>query len=298
MKLIAIVPCRSEGWIAGLTFRGLLMWVDELVVLDHASDPPISASNFWDRADRNRVTILVESNPEWDEMRDRQRLLDQARARGATRIVTIDADELVTGNLLPDIRPGVECMPAHTLLQLPWVQLRGDLHTMHRAGAGLWGQNWATSAFVDQPEAHWQAAGGGYQHHHREPYGVPYAPYRPVPWGRGGLFHFQMMSERRLREKQFWYTLVERKRWPGRKTAEQIRQQYSPTVYGFCPPSIPAVPLYPQHLLDPVPETWWEPYKPWLKYLDVGAETWYVRECQKMLAADPRLADGLDHFGV
>src|ERR1035438_10442806 len=96
MKIVAIMPARTEGWCFGLTARALLLWVDELVILDHASDPYIKDGDYWDNADSSRVTILAEPDPAWNEMVHRQRLLLAARDSGATHVVCIDADELMT----------------------------------------------------------------------------------------------------------------------------------------------------------------------------------------------------------
>ena len=298
MKLVAICPCRNEGWIAGLTFRALLLWVDALIVLDHASDPPVASSDFWDAADSHRVTVLRDSDGVWQEMNHRQLLLEAARAQGATHIVTIDADELLSSNHLTSIRRYFEKMPGNSTFSLPWLQCHNGISYIHVDG--LWSRQFASAGFVDSPSYNWKPAEDGYQHHHREPYGMgPSYIYRPIQWGIGGLFHFQMANERRLRAKQYLYCLHERLRWPHRKSSEQVRQQYSPTVYGgVCPPEPPKTPWYPNHNLAKVPDQWLDAYQPLMRYVDLEAEPWQEREIRRLLAERPDLASGLDDFGV
>ena len=37
MKIIGLMAARNEQWCLGLSARAALMWLDELVILDHAS---------------------------------------------------------------------------------------------------------------------------------------------------------------------------------------------------------------------------------------------------------------------
>ena len=113
------------------------------------------------------------------------------------------------------------------------------------------------------------------------------------------MLHFQMADEYRLRVKQFWYCLVERLRWPARKTAEQIRLQYSPTVYGSAPARTPMEPWYPEHNLAQVPEEWIGVYRSLMdEYLHLDTGPWQLEACQEMLRVQPSLRDGLDAFGT
>jgi hypothetical protein len=312
MLLVGIMPCRNEDWILGLSARAALMWVDKLVLLDHASvDGTRAIMDGLVKEYPGRVTVMADFNPNWDEMNQRQSLLERARQEGATHIVCMDADEILTANLLcptgqvetirgatyhqPIIRDLVTDMPRHAMLELPWIQLRGSIQTMH--ADGLWGKQWATTAFVDDPLCHWKPDGQGYQHHHRAPLGFSPTPYRPVAWGQGGLMHLQMVSEKRLREKQYRYELCDRLRWPGRKTADEVRKYYSYAVYGYQPEK-PLGAFRPQHTLAPVPDDWWAPYWDLLPHLKADSESWYVAECRRMVAASPSIVDGLDSFGV
>src|SRR5882724_5177977 len=285
-RIIAIMPCRNSAWILGLSARALLMWVDHLIILDHCSTdatPNICIALAIEYGEE-RVSYLYDGLPTWAEMAHRQRLLDAARMVDATHIVTIDDDEVLSGNLLPKIRAWVENIPPGAILQLPWLQLRGSFYTVHIDG--LWGTQDVSTAFRDEPAYCWKAR-EGYDHHHRHPMGRGFVPCAPLSPGNrtGGLMHFQMVSEQRLKWKQFLYKLTERKRWPNRMTAAQINAMYDPTVEGLG-------------LMSRVPESWWAPYVDLMEHLHVDARPWQMAGVKRLLAENPRLADGLNSYGL
>jgi len=282
MKLVCTMPARNEDWILGLSARAVLQWCDELIVLNHAStDKTLEVIEEVWKEHRDRVFVINESDPVWAEMAHRQRLLEFARGRNATHIVLVDADEVLTGNLLGSIREHVRMLLPHATMQLPWQCLKGSIHQVH--ADGVWGTATVCMAFVDEPNCHW-AARAGYDFHHRQPMGRPFIPFQPVNRS-GGMMHLQFVSERRLRAKQYLYQLTERLRWPDREPVEMVRKRYQPAVYGG------------KNLAD-IPESWWAPYLPWMKYLDVDAEPWQEAECLKILDSHPGLAAGLDSFGM
>ena len=289
-KIVAILPTRNSAWVLGLSVRALLMWVDEVVVLDHC---PTDASDHICAAlqveYRGRFEALSDEDPTWHEMAQRQRLLETARQRGATHIVTIDDDELVSGNLLPTIRQTVLDMPPGRILTLPWLQLSGGIDQV--ITTGMWGQQNASCAFVDDPAWHWKVQAGGYDHHHRHPMGKPYQQY-PAQIGMpgysrtSGCLHLQMSSVKRLLWKHLHYKLTERLRWPEKGVAA-VNAMYDRTV-NECATG--------QDM--PCPSEWWAPYSHLMRHLDIEAEPWQKAEALRMLAENPRLADGLTTYGL
>ncbi len=293
MKSVAIMPCRNEAWIIGLTARTLLMWVDELIVLDHASTdatPHILRDVCAEH--QGRCCWIMESDGQWNEMAHRQRLLETAREHGATHIVMVDADEILTGNLLQinlfgqgafmDSHCGI---PWGRIMQIPWIQLKGD--TGHYMSTGMWAEQDVSIAFRDQQVYHWQSSEGEEHFHHRHPKGRQCVPWRPIQIpgqsGYGGLMHLQFLSERRLRAKQCLYNLTERLRWPERQPADYARtvREASAAKTAECP------------------AIWWKPYEHLMQYLDVDAEPWQEAECVRlMMQHGPRKFQGLDLFGV
>lgn len=283
--IIGLMLARNEDWVIGLTARAALMWCDHLVILNHASnDRTFSIAADVAQENPGCVTLLHESDEVWREMQYRQRMLDAARYRGGTHMVVIDADEILSGNLIPEVRSYIETLPDNKSLEPPWVALRGSISRYHTSG--VWGTNWASLAFTDKPEYHWSAR-NGYDFHHRRPMGQAMESSRPWQQGRGGLLHLQFLSDRRLRAKQACYKMQEVLRWPERDR-KTIDKMYSVAVYG-CPGDTFAE----------VPGSWWEPYQDWMEYLKIDAEPWQERQCKQwMKEHGPQKFQGLDLFGV
>jgi hypothetical protein len=247
------------------------------------------------------VHILTEPDPVWNEMDHRQRLLEFARSIHATHIAMVDADELLTGNLLgaipgssqPEIRSIIEVMPTSMTftLQLPWMCIR-DRHD-RAIVSGLWAKQDASVAFRDHPNAHW-APREGYHFHHRHPMGMDHHPYRPInPASRmrdGGLMHLQFLSRRRLRAKQALYQAIEVLRWPDRQPAAVTARQYGRTVAESEGARV-----------EPVPDSWWAPYHDQLQYLETSedVEPWQELELRRLVAEHGRdRFRELDFFGL
>lgn len=307
------MPVRNEAWCLGLSLRVALMWCDEVLVLLHectdggASEAIVDGleDGLRQRCWKRRI------NGEWDEMQHRQMLLERARERGATHVAMIDADEVLTGNLLPvnyfdnvpQAAPGItyegirgQCaiLDSGTVLQLPGYNLRGSLTRYH--ANGIWGNRWFSLAFKDDPALHW----AGDRFHAREPQGKTLQPYRPIQQGQGGVMHLWGVSERRLRAKHALYVVTERLRWP-KKSTEEIGNQYS-----LWRTPADSIPLYPAQrewhqpwTFADVPESWWEPYAHLMRYIDLEAEPWQEAECRRLVEEHGRERfTGLDLFGV
>jgi hypothetical protein len=293
-----------------LTARAALLWLDKLVILNHAStDGTAMLIGELMQEYPGRIAELFSHDRTWDEMTHRTWMLTEARQLGATHVAILDADELLTGNL-PDwfnayaqycgrfgIREHPD-MPPHSMLELPQICLRGDIDRMH--ANGVWAEQHTPVVFADDPLLKWANAPDGYAHHHRTPSGRPLQPFRPVRRSEGGLMHLQFLDDRRLRAKQALYKLQEVLRWPGRNTAAEINRQYGYAVYGYDVSKIlGAAALAAQHRYAEVPAAWWEPYRALLRHLHPEAEPWQLAECRKLWAEHGagKFA-GLDLFGV
>lgn len=300
MKIVVTMPVRSEDWCLGLTARAVLKWADELVILDHAStDKSLDIAIQVEHEHPGRVSVIAEQNSRWEEMRHRHRLLELARDRGATHVAIVDADEILSSNLLPSIRNLIEKTPKGSILQIPWLAMRGSVGQVHIAGPWSDGQNVST-AFVDSPELHWSsAARGGYDFHHRHPMGSSLVPFMPLKDRNAGLMHLQFISGRRLRAKQYLYQLTETLRWPGRETPHVIRQRYSLSVYGNCEPHAGWEARMDKTLAEAPVKLWWEAYEPLMQHFKPHTVPWQEAECLRLLEAHgPKRFDGLDSFGI
>ncbi len=294
MKLVGIMPCRNESWVIGLSLRVALLWCDAVIVFDHAStgtDTPDIVREVMREAGPDRVLYTYEQDPTWKEMEHRQWMLEAARRIGATHIAIVDADEVLTGNLLdPDPGTWRHGFPPGAILQLPLYNLRGGLTRYH--SNGIWGSRVVSVAFKDDSLLHWK----GDNFHHREPMGINLTPYRPIAQGAGGIMHLWGVSEKRLRAKHALYKLTERIRWPE-KPIDQINREYGWAIHG-----------QKGHLVYGTPETWkfadvpaewWAPYAHLMKYLDVDAPDWQTDECIRLIKLHgPAMFKGLDLFGV
>ncbi len=292
------MPVRNGGWVLGLSARALLMWVDHLTVLVHSS---------WDKTDDICAALAIEYGPErfdfcheyssvWNDMQNRQRLLERARFLDATHIVMADDDELLTGNLLPAIRQWVEQVRPGAILQLPWLQLRGSI--LQVITSGMWAQQTKSVAFADDPAWHWAArdvvVGGvtvaGYDQHHTHPMGKPFVAQHALSPGNrtGGLMHLQMVSTRRLLWKHLHYKLTEHLRWPE-KPATQIEREFNATVNACAIGEVEDLPL-----------TWWDAYAGvgLMQYLDVDAEPWQEKAARQIMRENPGIATGLTDYGL
>lgn len=281
MKLIALICTRNSDWIIGLSLRAALMVADEAVVLLHNCTDRTAEIVEDVRRETQRVSTIVKDGSLWPEMAHRQLMLEVAREQGATHILLIDDDEVVTGTLIGAFRVAVNILTPGRILELSWLQLRDGVDKVMTSG--VWGESRVNVAFRDDPRYHWAPQGAdGYQFHHRHPMGYPLISH-PQSSRTWGLMHLQFASRRRLLAKQALYQAVETIRWPNRKMADYVR-----TVRESEAASV-----------APVPESWWRPYGHLMQYLDVDAEPWQERELHRMIAEHGREKfKGCDFFGV
>lgn len=282
MKLVALMPARNEEWIIGLSARVALLWCDAIVILDHASvDRTAAIVGELANDHPGRVLYLHRDDPQWDEMADRQRLLEGARRFGATHIAIVDADEVLTANLVPRVRDMVAWLDRKRILQLPGYNLRGGGYHVN----GIWGNRWFSIAFRDQETLHW----AGDRFHHREPFGQHLEPWQPVRQGDGGILHYWGASERRLKAKHALYKITERLRWPE-KPIGQIESQYNLAVVHE-----------PDWTYGEMVQGWFS-IEYWAlagKHLHVNAEPWQIEECRRLIREHGiQCFEGLNLFGV
>jgi hypothetical protein len=181
----------------------------------------------------------------------------------------VDADEALTGNLLPMIRDHVAILQPGQFLGIPFRNLHRSIY-QYRSDGGIWGTQAGTMiAFADTSSLKWHAA-NGYDHHQRSPLGS-----RPCgrPGGKlgvsGGVMHLQFASWPRLVAKHVWYKLMERIKYPSKPVSE-IERVYSMALdESACQTSL-------------VPAEWWESYVDLLEHLDVDAEPWQKREAREL----------------
>ena len=297
MRIIGLMPVRNEEHEIGLTLRAAVMWCDYVIVLLHACTDGTRDIVEQVHRETGRVLMLFDSTEEWREMPMRQRMLECARENRATHIALIDADEILTGNMLSfdgsvnineiGICNLVQSTPHGSILQLPGYNMRNGIHQYH--ANGIWGNLWFSVAFPDVPSLGWS----GDRFHAREPGPLRLTPFRPIAQGQGGVMHLWGADERRLVAKHRLYRVIERIRWPN-KSVKEIERMYSWATNGTGPGDTPAEWKY----LD-TPESWWHPYEHLMGHLHIDAEPWQEAALLKLVAEHGREKfAGLNLFGV
>lgn len=283
MNLTAIMPVRNEDWILGASLRIALMWCDSVVALDHASSDrtPEILRQVAEECP-GRVHWIAEPDPAWPEMAHRQRLLEVARDIGSTHIALTDADEILTGNLLPVIRERIEKLPPGGCLHVGMPCMWRSLHE-YRTDSRYWSNRWDLSiAFCDRPDLHW-ASLSGYDHHHRIPHKSRIAARIREP---GGVMHLQWVNWRRLTAKHALYKITERMKYPNRSVRE-IDLMYNLAINeaGLA--------------VAPAPVEWWEPYRHFLCHIALDGEPWQERAAVELyLTHGFEMFQGLNLFGI
>ncbi len=289
MKLIATMPVRNEDWILGLSGRVALSWCDEVVFLNHAStDQTVDILAELQHEYPGRVHIISDPDMKWAEMTQRQAMLELARAKGATHIAIVDADEVLTGDLcISAPRAFVsDFVRDGAIMELPGYNLRCSTTRYH--ANGMWGRRWFSIAFKDHPSLSWN----GDRFHHREPMGMALQKYRPIAQGNGGVMHLWGANDRRLRAKHALYKITERIRWPQKPIGE-IDRMYSWAFTGMTPDESR------NWIYNEVPAAWWSPYQQWMKHLHLYREPWHEAEARRLVMKyGIESFAGLDLFGV
>lgn len=301
MKLIGLMPCRNEDWILGLTARAALQWMDGLVILAHCCTDGTHQIVFDLVAEYDKpICIIAEGDPVWHEQAHRQMMLDAAHRVGATHIATIDADELLTGNLLPDIREMIEILSPGEVLQLPWLATRKIDFRKPMQFIPDRVDPFVTVAWKDDPRFNYSAEiRNGYDYHRRHPFctggpGYQQFAFPLSPYKQGGVMHLQFLSRRRLLAKHALYQMQEAIRWPGKfmgnpdpEATAKVRAMYGHTVARL------------DNDMLPCPAEWWAPYSDLLKHMNVFEEPWQVAECKRLMKQHgPERFQGLDLYGV
>jgi hypothetical protein len=259
LNLIGLVLHRGEEWVLPACLDVARRWCDDLVIKEGR---PI--------------------NGLWNEMDDRQAMLEKGRELGGTHFAMIDADEMITHNLLPDIRGMVSKLTACQVLDLPMINPHRGLD-VHRDDHTEHSQSQLSVAFCDAPNLTWQPR-NGYHFHQRCPQG---STGHINPFHRkkdnGGAFHLQWVCWNRVVEKHRWYALNERIRWPNKYRVEEVNRIYSAALdeRGIRTRKIPA--------------EWWGDYPKHL--IDQNHIPWHKEEVERLSKEHPEALVGLNIAG-
>lgn len=269
MKLISLTIARNSSWVIKATITHALKYCDAAVVLLHNSaDDSLKILRQFD----NRVIIAKLDDPAWDEMHHRQQTLHIGRDLGGTHFLVLDDDEILTDNLVPQIRPMAEGCPDGACIHLPLLSCWRSLDQYRSDPGNPFTNAYKTVLFRDDPMVGWKTR-DGYQHHHTSPYNTTMV--RRLVAQQGGYMHIQHANWHRLVVKQTWYMCMELCRW-GR-----IQANYKGTMdeRGLQ--------------TSPVRPGWWGPERAFIK---LEQEPWHIAEIRKMVA--DRGAEFFEQHGV
>jgi len=288
MKLVGLMAARNEQWIIGPSLSAALQFVDEIVVLDHAStDETPGIVGALSEAHPGRVQRIEWKGRHYNESAIRQALLEAGRARGGTHFFLIDADEMLTANLLESARSEINSLAPGEGLELMWLAMWGS-PGCYRDDDSVWSNNTKLFAFADGPGVEHTALEDGYDIHLQAPRGLAKPYRRPMADQReGGVMHLQFANRRRLIAKHAWYKMAELVRFPGRQSVGEVDRVYSQALNEVGLRTTP---------VDP---SWWSAYGDARASLRLDDEPWHEREVLRMWQEHGAGAfDGLELWGL
>ncbi len=289
-KLVALTATRNEDWVLGLSLRVSMSYCDAVVVADHGSTDRTAQIIDEAQAEFPNCPIDVRrvGQTEWREADIRQEMLERGRRLGGTHFVIVDADEVPTGNLLPQLRGLAFSAHPGCWVSLPMIATYHS-PTVYRWD-GLWGERSAIPwAFADSAELCWKFS-SAYQCHRRSPFNAFDQGLLFSGRDRGGLFHLQFANKIRLQSKAAWYKMMETVTYPGTRTAADLNQIYDWALRDESAAQV-----------DVVPHDWWGPYleRGWLQFFQPNAPAWHFREAHRLAEQHGRQRfAGLELHGI
>jgi hypothetical protein len=289
MKVIGLMTARNEDWILGLTLRGAMLIADEMIVLDHAStDDTFLIIHEVAQEYPGRIHYQRRDHPVWREATIRQGLLEDGRRLGGTHFWMTDADELVAGNVLPQIRPMWSTLEPGDFISIPWFPIWRSLDRCRRDKNNHWCANRTAYGLRDHPQLRYQARQNRpvCDMHTR----TPVSPGRRREYWLNdfnwGVMHFVAAARERLVAKTAWYKMIETVRFAD-LSAERLNDMYDRDLDETDLITIP---------VDPA---WWAPYLPWRRHVHLDRPSWHELDCQRMWREfGPEKFAGLNLWGV
>jgi len=265
---------RNESWVLRATIQAALKWVDGLVVVDDdSSDETAGIVKSFNA--KIKYWRAVRTGEHWSEMRLRQLTLDMGRDMGGTHFAIIDADEILTANLIFRVRSLFAELKPGQILDFPMVACWKSLD---KYATDI--QSVVTLGFMDAPNLCWEPRGTEkYEYHNRPPKGS--LQDRLNPPVEGGVFHLQFAAWSRFIWKHRNYMMSEKVRWGY--PDNDINQKY----HWFEDRG---------KTLSDAPDAWWLGHDKSAIKLD--GDSWYVQEVHRLAHAHGKeMFAGLDLFG-
>ncbi len=192
--IICLTPVRNEAWIIERFIQCASLWADRIIIADqNSTDNTVALARKY-----SKVTVIENSNSEYDEVYRQKMLLAEARkTSGKKLLVTLDADEFLTANF-------------HTSAE--WeTALQADEGTLITF-------NWANLApgfshcNIDPTPMSWGFMDNGAEHEGRKLHSqrVPLIDdAKVIHLQEIKVLHYAYISSARLNSKQRWYMCFE-----------------------------------------------------------------------------------------
>lgn len=255
-KIIGLVPVRNEALVIEQCLRALALYVDEIIVLNDASED--DTLSIIQRVGPSCKVARLLNKDVWNrhESFDRNALLNEGRKRGGTHFIVIDADEMFTANCLDKnlLRNEIMALQPGDSLLMHWIRLWRDIDHFKASNAEV-----KTIIFCDDGVA-------------KYPESIIHTPRVPPSlkgikkdFGRyttHGLLHFQSVNWRNMRIRQAWYQCFERVHFAF-INAKEIASSYhritdeTSIIIQSCPPYWFAYDFFDRQAFE-APDTWRE----------------------------------------
>ncbi|MBC8492255.1 MAG: glycosyltransferase family 2 protein [Chloroflexi bacterium] len=217
MKIIAVMPVRNEDWILERNLQTLSHFCDVIIVADQNS-----TDNTRQICKRYPKVLLIR-NPceQFDQSKARQLLLDTVREfDGYNIILAVDADEIVSGNVLDNpawdnaldsLEPGVSSLLQWIILWKHPFRIRDD--------TSVWSNSWKHFICRDDRKTNFSE-----QAIHEPRIPRPFTD-RARRFEEVKVLHYQFVTWQRMLSKQRYYRVLERMMSPT-KSPDAINQTY------------------------------------------------------------------------
>ena len=233
LTTICLTPVKNEAWILDRFLACASLWADHIIIADQMSD---DGSREIARA-HPKVTLVDNRSAAFNEPQRQQLLLDAARRiEGPRLLVALDADEMLTANVLtsPEWNRVLDAPPG-TVIRFRWVNLRPG----------------ARSYWSPAYRFPWGIVDDGSGHVGREIHSprIPAPPGAPeIALDEIKVLHYQYTNWARMRSKHRWYQCWERLNNSARHPIDIYRQYHH--MYAI-----------PRRDIHPVPAEWMAGYE-------------------------------------
>jgi len=221
MKIIGLLICRNESWILPTTLPQQLRFVDELLVLDGRSTD--NTRDILKRAGK-QVHVRIQKGKTANYAQWRQELMQWARERGATHIVSLDGDEALSSNLLDGWNELLASMKPGEKLSLDWISLwKSPYHYLTQGS--VFAHLVKDFIFCDDGISAYEKIA---LHEGRTPGQMTASNNRVLPRKVGVTLHFQFVPWERVQMKQAYIRCLDYS--TGSDTPKGINYKYEETL--------------------------------------------------------------------